>query len=379
MTAGTTGTMPPTAPLAMGVWTGKTWSGADGKYETYGPLSLQRLKWNDLTLSVRSRLVLQNEFVVKWVYPPNGNSGFVTEGPLLGQAANFTLFPIDSNLQHAVFQKLLKKIKNHEFNLGVDLGQMKQTVNLLSGNLSKLGLAALALKRGDFSRAARHLGTSPRGTRLKPSDISGRWLELQYGWIPLLQSSFEAAKAFEAISKGPRSILTVASRSFPVSYDLSQAPTRYSCIVTGKKRRRILFEQTEEMSVQRQLGLYDPLSIAWELTPWSFVVDWFIPIGVYLDNLNQIPTLQGRWLVTDSIKFEKTLMPVTWNQADPYGGGTVLAGVLKYPRLVVAETVLSRVHSNTPPPVPLPTFRFGLNSPRRFWNAVSLAHQRFLK
>lgn len=32
-------------------------------------------------------------------------------------------------------------------------------------------------------------------------------------------------------------------------------------------------------------GLTDPLTVAWELVPLSFVVDWFVPIGAFLDSL----------------------------------------------------------------------------------------------
>lgn len=35
-----------------------------------------------------------------------------------------------------------------------------------------------------------------------------------------------------------------------------------------------------------QLGITNPLEIAWELTTLSFVVDWFLPIGNYLGALD---------------------------------------------------------------------------------------------
>jgi hypothetical protein len=34
------------------------------------------------------------------------------------------------------------------------------------------------------------------------------------------------------------------------------------------------------------LGLTNPLSVAWELTPWSFVADWVLPIGQLIDTLD---------------------------------------------------------------------------------------------
>jgi len=35
-----------------------------------------------------------------------------------------------------------------------------------------------------------------------------------------------------------------------------------------------------------QLGVTNPLAIAWELLPYSFVVDWFLPIGTAIGNLD---------------------------------------------------------------------------------------------
>jgi hypothetical protein len=247
----------------------------------------------------------------------------------------------------------------------------------LVGNLSKLGRAALALRRGDFSNAARQLGTRPRGTRLKAKDVSGRWLELQYGWIPLLTSSFEAAKAFEEVSNGPRKSVFTASGTRSVSYEASQGPLTFTIPLKGRAGRRLQYEMSEEMSVQRQMGLLDPLSIAWELTPWSFVIDWFLPIGIYLSNLNQIPTLKGRFLVTDFYKFERQAPACRWLGL-PSPGWTQTVGDV--PHFIVLSTQRIRTASFGPPPVPKPQFKIGgLNSSRRFWNAVSLAHQRFLR
>jgi len=34
------------------------------------------------------------------------------------------------------------------------------------------------------------------------------------------------------------------------------------------------------------LGLINPLTVAWERMPWSFVVDWFIPVSTFLQALS---------------------------------------------------------------------------------------------
>lgn len=41
-----------------------------------------------------------------------------------------------------------------------------------------------------------------------------------------------------------------------------------------------------------QTGLSNPLILAWELVPYSFVVDWFVGVGSYLNNLDATIGLQ---------------------------------------------------------------------------------------
>lgn len=382
MTTGTIG-----SPLISGFTSGagfspcfyKDWTGADGRIESYAGGT--RTKWNNFTSIINSRVMYQRGF---WGWANNGTDPPTPGDPLVyseyipswSQYSDAQTF--NSNEQNKLLSKVTQKVKGHQFNLAVELGQMRETVSTLSTNLSKLGRSILALKHGDFATAARQLGASPRSTRLKSSDISGRWLELQYGWLPLLSSSFEAAKAFEAISNGPRSALIRASISKPKEFDHSASPTHYSAKCRGKVTRYLQYEMYEEMSVERQMGLLNPLSVVWELTPYSFVVDWFVPIGTYLDNLNQIPKLLGRWLITDVWKNDGNVQ-VLWKGPMPnYYSGKYFFSMSGRPAIVERYTRLQRTFSSSPPIVPVPSFNFGgINSSRRFWNAVSLAYQRF--
>ena len=379
MTAGTVGNWP-VSPLSSNSSSSiRVWSGTNGKTEVFNGFT--RLKWNSFTCDAVVSSVGYPYFRKFHTWLPDGSTWF-DETAVGWNTGTF-------NFDEPQFYKpayrpmsecldaLLEKVKAHDFNLGVEIGQGRLTVKLLADNLRKLGRAALALKRGDFANAARQLGASPRGTRLKPSDISGRWLELQYGWLPLISSSYEAAKAFAAISEGPRKTTFRVSRSRDAVWDLSTAPSSYSLKFRGVVRTSIQYELYEEMSVARQLGLQDPLSVAWELTPWSFVVDWFIPFGTYLSNLNQIPKLKGRWMVTDSLKVNRQKASCSWVGPLLTNLGRDLAVIVRSPEFSWGMTKVRRVVAENPPGIPFPQFRFGLNSSRRFYNALSLAHQRF--
>lgn len=364
MTTGTVG-FDPFNGTFNGVGFYRTWNGTDGKTEPYA--GGVRAKWNAYSTTIAAR---RRDDRYKIMTP----SGVVT----LNAVCSFpvTTLPFTANDQQRLLTKLLAKVKSHEFNLAVDLAQLKQTTGLLASNLGHLGRAALYLKRGDFVSALREFGAEPRSKRLKGKDISARWLELSYGWLPLLGSCYEAAKAFEHLSSGPRTNLFRVSienrRTLDGSHGLSVWSSPYQVIT----RRYLQYEMYEEMSFARQLGALDPLSVLWELTPWSFVVDWFIPIGSYLENLMQIPNLRGRFLTTDVSRCFG-MDGFVAKSSGGYHQGYQFLGQVSSPIDVYRRTVMNRVPSSSLS-VPLPSFDLsGSFSVRRLWNAIALAHQRF--
>jgi hypothetical protein len=40
-----------------------------------------------------------------------------------------------------------------------------------------------------------------------------------------------------------------------------------------------------------QIGFNNPINLLWEIIPYSFVVDWFLPIGQYLEGLTNFQGL----------------------------------------------------------------------------------------
>jgi hypothetical protein len=128
------------------------------------------------------------------------------------------------------------------------------------------------------------------------------------------------------------------------------------------------------MAAFRQMGLGNPASILWERIPWSFVLDWFIPIGTYLELIGQVPFMKGRWCRTDKVQYEISGM-VDGTSANAV---QVIPGV--YPAISGKQLQMRRVISFTPPTVPRPTLNvFGAVHGKRIGNAVALAHQVFAK
>ncbi len=324
----------------------KTWSGGDGKY-----LDGVRDKWNNYTM----HLVQESD-----QFGPASNAVSTLSGASYVWSAKDEM-----RLQ----SKLVKKIKGHEFNLAVNLAQSRQLVGMCASTLRKLGRSLLHLKHGHVAQAARELGVGGNPRPLKSTDVSGRWLEMQYGWLPAVNDAFEAAKAFEAISQG-RKARIVATEKVGRPFNGSAAPTLYSSMGNTTVIKRIVCELEEELSASRSLGLLDPLSVAWEILPYSFVIDWFLPIGTYLENLAVIPFLKGRFLSTTYSRTEARFTGVLQPAYEPYFGGAKRRGLL---------IDLTRTYS-TSLTTQLPTFVSPIDamSPKRIGNAVSLCHQAFV-
>jgi hypothetical protein len=71
--------------------------------------------------------------------------------------------------------------------------------------------------------------------------------------------------------------------------------SRYSALVKPNSKSVGFVERAEE--VLRQLGLVDDPTILWELTPFSWLVDWAANIGNSISNAHLLSPISGRHAV----------------------------------------------------------------------------------
>jgi hypothetical protein len=199
--------------------------------------------------------------------------------------------------------KLREKIVGSDFNAGVAIAESSKSLSLITNSATRIYKALKALKRGDPASAAVILtrntdqsGTfkPPRASKNARSQIGGLWLELQYGWMPLLKDAEAGAQALaHAFSVPPQQVYR-ASRRVADTISVSGNVGGYGVAFTQGTIKAII----REKNMPQLLGLMDPASIAWELMPYSFVVDWFVPIGTYLQNLALARGVEGTFVTT---------------------------------------------------------------------------------
>jgi len=270
-----------------------------------------------------------------------------------------------------LLDKLAQTVRGHSFDLGINLAESAKTYKSVLDNVRSIGGALVALKHGRFAQAARYLGVPQhRRSRLNAHDVSGRWLEMQYAWLPLVSQSFEAGKALKALA-GPRVLRFTASSRKTGQYDGAITPSFYTYNVSTSFTKKLNCELVEDIGVARSLGLVDPLQIVWEIVPYSFVIDWFLPIGTFLSAWSVIPKLKGRFLTIER-GGQKGQKPILKAPA-------IAAGWRSTDRKDTAFSI-SRTPSSSLS-VPLPRFRSMPQalSPAHLTNAVALIHQLLKK
>ena len=166
--------------------------------------------------------------------------------------------------------------------MGANLGQARQTINEMAKSAQTLGELLHFAKSGQYGalyRRFRNLfGISNKANQ---KDIAGLWLAYIYGWKPLVHDLYELQKLVHAdLQKQPRIKSTgygnesYSSESSSDSKWIKRGIRKHSarCVLFGKIVNPLAYQLASA-------GLANPYSIAWELVPFSFVLDWFIPIG----------------------------------------------------------------------------------------------------
>lgn len=227
----------------------------------------------------------------------NGTLAVLLAEPIPAILQSNVLIALD-DMHNKVLNRLITQIKGQSFNAGVALAETRQTANLVSSSARRIAQAVQSLRRGNVGGAIRGL-TGASSLRKERSlrgagAVPNQWLELQYGWRPLLSDIYGATQALsKRYASQPPYVSVRAGASVSLNNDYATHETRYGLPASWKQNANAHVNGFIEYAVDSsfaamasQTGIQNPLSVAWELVPWSFVVDWFLPVGNYLNNLD---------------------------------------------------------------------------------------------
>lgn len=226
--------------------------------------------------------------------------------------------------------ELLKKLADQQWNAAVTFGELPETIKMIGSTAKRLAGAMRNLKRGNVKGTFRALGISDnvrldssRYARFQKSlpkkyktaadhrrSLTSRrahvktktalnkfaaqsWLELQYGWVPTLSDTYNMAEQLARRLKDAEHDIVVTGYSFgKVTFSpgagtlpivaLKAQPVK-NFVIRREARYKITNRALREASA---FGLTNPLLVAWELLPLSFVIDWFLPVGDFIQTVS---------------------------------------------------------------------------------------------
>jgi hypothetical protein len=201
-----------------------------------------------------------------------------------------------------VISKLQGKVVGHGTNLPVSLMEAKSTIGMIGKTAQKLYTAYRHVRHGNFLAGATALGLDR-----VPREVSARkafetnWLEYRYGWRlvvndidSLLKTLWDTLKTkplhyvVTAEEKSETTSITNTPGSIYVNSSEACKWTQQCTTVTSRVvRAGYRYRMTSDaVSTQQSFGILNPFVIAWELIPYSFVVDWVANVGECLQGLN---------------------------------------------------------------------------------------------
>lgn len=224
----------------------------------------------------------------KYVFEFGGNTG--SGSPIAMSKAG------QGNLSNRALVACLNDLKGQSFNTGVFLGEARESLSMIELTLSSIigGIKQYKRRRPkDWLKVVKH-----QVGALKRSDwklIPESWLSLQYGWIPLMADVSGACSALSSLAdktaprvrvKGQATERYQQRNSLGVN-SISGLGVEVSTSITSHCKYIMYYELVDgQAALKSRLGLTNPLEIVWEVLPYSFIVDWFAPIGPWLGTLD---------------------------------------------------------------------------------------------
>lgn len=213
-----------------------------------------------------------------------------------------------TRLESQTIIKALNNMRQNAVNLGVAFGERRETARTVGDTALRLTRAVRELRKGNLRSFRTLLGARPGSarnarTRQQAREIAERvpsiWLEHQYAWKPLLSDVHTAIDRSigEDYRDPTRTWATVkaqvterldGARTYPINLDGGLV---YDCVDRENARGFIRIDYRPDsdwahLKDAEEWGILNPAVVAWELVPFSFVVDWFAPVGDYLNAMS---------------------------------------------------------------------------------------------
>ncbi len=271
------------------------------------------------------------------------------------------------HLSNKVVQNVRLKAKDTTFNAAQAFAERAQTADLVSGALRRIAQAARDIRHGNPRRGLERLGDyGDYAVKTLPDAI----LAFQYGVKPLAQDIYGACAALDKAGIGVK--IDTHRSQVKEDYKLTgenvepsnpgNSHRSHGSVFYGASARLDTVPGNAALQSAASLGLTNPALLAWELLPFSFVVDWAYPLGDYFSQLDGLVGLEVKGFSVSLL----TKVRAHWTGIDPFGDRDSRWDSF------YRRTSLTRSASMEVPFARLPSLKNPFNSKDHVLNALAL-------
>lgn len=245
---------------------------------------------------INSYITYETKSISPKVYYNVAVSGFTSGWSYPVQALKTSL---NWNRELLINQAIAGVTEQH-INLATFLAEVGQSAALISGTARKIANSAALVRRGNFRGAAKALGIStPRGVS-KKKHFADNYLAYKFGVMPLVFDAMGVAThlasrarqvRIRASSRISSSVPSTAVQNFSMftAYQ-DDVAARHVVDSTKFSFEQVVLEYDLESAFWdevHRLGFSNLPVTAWNVIPYSFVVDTFLNIGEWLSGMDQ--------------------------------------------------------------------------------------------
>lgn len=204
--------------------------------------------------------------------------------------------PLYAGLYNKARTRVLESIDSKAL-MTANAVELKGTFDLISQTASSFGSACVemsralvALKRGypgaasqHFKAAKKHMGVT--NLHQFNNTLAGTVLAVNWALKPVTQDVTQALRQAVEKRTGWYSFRTSASGHKTTKTDYGSVLGFYEDDISVRFGGKYTISN-DVLRKLHQTGLDDPLGTLWELTPFSFVVDWFVNVGDHVAALS---------------------------------------------------------------------------------------------
>lgn len=220
-----------------------------------------------------------------------GGTGNIANNPVADKIGGIDASVLDhavTNQTKMFAYERLKSAITDRAQLGESLLEFRKSLSTIENRAMQLFDFTRAVKRGRFVQAASILRTPLPRNRHPVKEAGNNWLEYHLGIEPVIRDIYTAVDHLQQPIKN----VMVRARASSPEFKLMEYTTTAPWSKTFKfDRVKVDVQYQVEVAVSNpnlwlanSLGVLNPVQVAWQAVPLTFVVDWFVNVESFLGS-----------------------------------------------------------------------------------------------